>query len=58
MRRTMTGILRANLAVLEDHQDIAQQLLIWEIDNYITSVRVMYKMSAGLKEMLPRRKDR
>lgn len=52
------GNTARNLAVLEDHQDIAQQLLIWEIDNYITSVRVMYKMSAGLKEMLPRRKDR
>ncbi|WP_191624191.1 ankyrin repeat domain-containing protein [Pseudomonas fluorescens] len=47
-----------NLAILADHQDIAQQLLIWEIDNYITAVRIRHKMSAGLKEMLPRRKDR
>ena len=52
------GKTARNLAVLEKYQDIAQQLLIWEIDNYITSVRVMYKMSAGLKEMLPKRKDR
>lgn len=47
-----------NLATLADHQDIAQQLLIWEIDNYITAVRIRHKISAGLKEMLPRRKDR
>jgi ankyrin repeat protein len=47
-----------NLAILEGHQDIAQQLLVWEIDNYITAVRVRHKISAGLKEMLPRRKDR
>ncbi|WP_115284315.1 hypothetical protein [Pseudomonas fluorescens] len=47
-----------NLAILADHQDIAQQLLIWEIDNYITAVRIRHKMIAGLKEMLPRRKDR
>ncbi|MND70430.1 hypothetical protein D3C80_619340 [compost metagenome] len=47
-----------NLAILAGHQDIAEQLLTWEIDNYITSVRIRHKVSAGLKEMLPRYKDR
>lgn len=47
-----------NMALLEGHQDIAQQLLIWEIENYIDSVRIRHKMIAGLEEMLPYRKRR
>jgi ankyrin repeat protein len=45
-----------NLALLAGHQDIADQLLIWEIDDYITSARIRHKISAGLTDMLPRRK--
>ena len=47
-----------SLAILAGHQDIADQLLIWEIDNYIRHARVRHKITAGLKEMLPRRKGR
>lgn len=47
-----------NLAILASHQDIADQLLIWEIDNYITATRIRYQIKTGLKDMLPRRKDR
>jgi hypothetical protein len=32
--------------------------LIWEIEDYRTVARIRHKMTAGLKEMLPRRKDR
>ena len=47
-----------NLALLEGHQDIAQQLLIWEIADYIGSVRIRHMMRSGLKDMLPYRKGR
>lgn len=50
------GNTARNLAVLAGHQDIADQLLIWEIENYITCTRVRHKIIAGLPEMLPRRK--
>ena len=52
------GNTSRNLAILAGHQDIADQLLIWEIDNYIIHARVRHTITAGLKEMLPRRKNR
>ncbi|MOA59728.1 hypothetical protein D3C78_1844140 [compost metagenome] len=52
------GNTARNMALLADHQDIAQQLLIWEIEDYIDAVRIRHKMRAGLKEMLPYRKQR
>lgn len=52
------GSTARNLAILAGDQDIADQLMIWEIENYITVARIRHKMMAGLKEMLPRWKDR
>lgn len=52
------GNTARNMALLEGRQDIAEQLLIWEIDSYIDSVRIRHMMRAGLKEMLPYRKSR
>lgn len=50
------GMTPRNLALLAGHQDIADQLLIWEIESWITSTRLRYQLKAGLKEMLPKRK--
>ena len=52
------GNTARNLAILAGHQEIADQLIIWEIENYITVARIRHKMTAGLKELLPRWKDR
>jgi len=46
-----------NLAVLAGHLDIVNQLMIWELDDYILSARIRHKMSAGLKEMLPKQRS-
>lgn len=45
-----------NLALIAGHSEVASQFLIWEIEDYITSARIRHKMTAGLKEMLPRQK--
>lgn len=52
------GNTARNMALLEGHQEIAQQLLIWELEDYIDSVRIRHMMRAGLKKMLPNRKLR
>lgn len=45
-----------NLALIAGHSGVASQFLIWEIEDYITSARIRHKMTAGLKDMLPRQK--
>lgn len=47
------GNTARNLAILNGHHDIAQQLLIREIDNYIGATRIWHEMSAGWTWMLP-----
>jgi len=46
-----------NLAVLAGHEEIANQFLIWEIEDYITGARIRHKISAGLKDILPLQKQ-
>jgi ankyrin repeat protein len=45
-----------NMALIAGHSEIARHFLIWEIDDYVTSARIRHKMTAGLKDMLPRQK--
>lgn len=45
-----------NLALIAGHSEVARQFLIWEIEDYITSARIRHKMTAGLKDILPRQK--
>jgi len=40
-----------------DYHDIAEQLLIREINNCISAARIWHEMSAGWTWMLPRRND-
>jgi ankyrin repeat protein len=47
-----------NLALIAGHSEVARQFLIWEIEDYITSARMRHKMTAGLKDMLPRQKSK
>ena len=49
------GNTARNLAILNGHHDIAQQLLIREIDNYISATRIWHEMSAEWTWMLPSR---
>ena len=49
------GNTARNLAILHGHHDIAQQLLIREIDNYISATRIWHEMSAEWTWMLPSR---
>lgn len=55
--KNQDGDTPRNLALLAGHDDIANQLLIWEIEDYITRARIRHKISAGLKEMLPLQKQ-
>lgn len=50
------GYTVRNLALFASHVEIAESFLVWEIDNYITCVRIRHMMRSGLKEMLPYRK--
>jgi ankyrin repeat protein len=51
------GHTARNLAILHGHHDIAEQLLIREINNCISAARIWHEMSAGWTWMLPRRND-
>lgn len=49
------GNTARNLAILNGHHDIVEQLLIREIDNYISAARIWHEMSAGWTWILPSR---
>ncbi|MNR55938.1 hypothetical protein D3C85_1764130 [compost metagenome] len=49
------GNTARNLAILYGHNDIAEQLLIREINNCISAARIWHEMSAGWTWMLPSR---
>jgi ankyrin repeat protein len=49
------GNTARNLAILNGHHDVAGQLLIREIDNYISATRLWHEMSAGWTGKLPSR---
>lgn len=51
------GHTARNLAILKGHHDIAQQLLIREIDNWISAACIWHQMSAWWAWMLPNRAD-
>lgn len=51
------GNTARNLATIAKHHDIVDQLLSWEIDNYITAARIRHKVTAGLQHMLPKHKS-
>lgn len=51
------GNTARNLSVLNGHHDIAEQLLIREVDNYISAARIWHEMSAEWTWMPPRQND-
>ena len=49
------GNTARNLAILSGYHEIAEQLLIREIDNYISAWRTWHEMSTGRSWMSPSR---